>query len=122
FLPTAALAGLLLFLGLRRPIPGPALAPVATAPAPRPGTRPALLPPAAEAPPAAPAGARVESVAGTALVLDHGRSRKAEAGEPVTEAAGVFTRGPGSRVVVAFEDHTRLELGGESVLAQLADG
>lgn len=53
------------------------------------------------------------------FVVSDGRRSAARAGEPLPAGAAVLTVGPGSGAELAFADGTRLELGGDAILASL---
>ena len=80
-------------------------------------TRPAL--PALPVPATRPApAAEIGSVSGVAYVLVDAQRTPAAAGAPLPAGAGLITVGSGSRAVIQYRDRTRLELDGDTVIAQ----
>jgi FecR protein len=80
-------------------------------------TRPA--PPALPVPATRPApAAEIGLVSGVAFVLMDAQRTPAAAGAPLPAGAGLITVGSGSRAVIQYRDRTRLELDGDTVIAQ----
>jgi hypothetical protein len=66
--------------------------------------------------------ARVDRVSGTVFVLDNARKATAQTGTWVRSGMGLVTVGRDSRAVLVFPDHTSFELGGNTAVAQIAEG
>jgi hypothetical protein len=119
--PVAAAALLLPWLVGRSPRPPEAAPPVEAE------LRP--IAPPRPAPVTAAAGARSEArpativrTEGSVLLVAEARTAQAQPGAEIAAGAGVFTVGRESRAVVAFPDGSELDLEGDTVLAQIAEG
>jgi hypothetical protein len=76
-------------------------------------------PPELPVPPSRPApAAEIGAVSGVAFVLQDAQRTPAAVGAPLAAGAGLITVGSGSRAVIQYRDRTRLELDGDTVLAQ----
>ncbi|HVE41929.1 MAG TPA: FecR family protein [Planctomycetota bacterium] len=103
---------------LSRPEPkAPEPTPTLGAPAPTPD----VAPPPAPAAPTVTVVAQLDGVEGEVYVRSGTTRTKATAGRAVLAGEGVECEGPRSAALVAFADHTRVELSGDTLLRELVE-
>ncbi len=66
--------------------------------------------------------ARLRSVAGSVLVITDGQKLAARAGQALAADQGLLTPGRASNAVIEFDDGTRIDVEGDSVVTGLTDG
>jgi hypothetical protein len=88
---------------------------------PPPARAPRPVAPPLPAPVIAPPTAEISAVTGLAFVLVDAQRQPASRGEALPPGAGLVTVGSASRAVIQFPDRTRMELDGDTVLAQQSE-
>jgi hypothetical protein len=120
-MPALAVASLGVWWLSPRRQPEQPLASISRTGEPQERARPA--PPVLPVPAARPApAAEIATVSGVAFVLLDAQRVPAAAGAPLPAGAGLITVGSASRAVIQFRDRTRLELDGDTVIAQQGEG